>query len=182
MGSAQPTRLYYIAGFAVGTTLLSMLLEPLSRRPAGSLLMCVLTVSTLVVSLALAYFLSERFGMTSLVAAAALAGGGLGALRWSINAVRGLIPLYSILVGGLVLVGYVDSVQSFPSHAMLLLPGAPLALWSITAGPLSRWTGLAAAAAQFGRCSCYLRLDRACSGLDSNPSSSRTSNRLQCGR
>jgi hypothetical protein len=147
--SLEDSRPYYIAGFAVGATLLAVLIEPLAGRPAGRFLPWILAGSNAMIAAALVIFIALLYGFVALVVAASLAGCALGTIRWAGGEpARGLAPMYALAASGLALVGHLDSF--LPLQAIFLLPLAPLALWSCAAGPLSRLTGLAAAAVQFG--------------------------------
>ena len=59
---------------------------------------------------------------------------------------RGLIPAFMVVVGGTAFVGCIEPQQ--PVFAILLVPAAPLALWTCVWGPLARLRGAAAIAAQ----------------------------------
>jgi hypothetical protein len=102
-----------------------------------------------VLAACITYFVSLMFGEVAFIVTASLAGCALGLIgRKDETPVRAMLPMYVILSGGLTYVAYLDSF--FPSHAIFILPLAPLALWICSIGPLSRLRGFAATAVQFG--------------------------------
>ena len=96
----------------------------------------------------LAVFVSVKFGQIAGIAAAAVAGNAAtsGRHRDKIVWARGLLPALVVLLGGIAFVGYVELEP--PQTGLLLLPLAPLMLWTCVWGPLARLTGMAAAATQ----------------------------------
>jgi hypothetical protein len=61
-------------------------------------------------------------------------------------AIRGLIPVFVLLVGGMAFAGAIEPSPKI--YAMFLAPAAPLMLWLFAAGPLARLQGWKAIAAQ----------------------------------
>jgi hypothetical protein len=52
---------------------------------------------------------------------------------------RGLIPVYFVLVGGCAFVGFMEPEP--PQVGLLIILAAPLALWACVAGPLANKSG-----------------------------------------
>jgi hypothetical protein len=143
----KPPRSVYVPCLAGYLLLLTTLLEPLPARLIGKLFVALLTVVSGSVAIALAAFVSLKFGQVAGIAAAATAGCWVASLFHNHDSTtRGLVPAFTIVVGGLAFVGFIEPQQ--PLKAMLLVPAAPLALWASVWGPLARLRGIAAGAAQ----------------------------------
>ena len=128
--------------------LLSVLLAALPDRLLESTAVGLLTVSAGATALLIAAGVSIKYGQVAALAAAALAG-CFGASFYTANravAIRGLIPVFVVLVGGLAFVGVIEPTPPLP--IILVAPAAPLMLWLFAAGPLAHLKGLPAIAAQ----------------------------------
>ncbi len=155
----QPPRHYSVPLLAVYLAMIAAGLAVLPDRLLGPLFVGLLAASAGTVALLIAIGVSLTYGQVAAIAAAALAGCFLMSL-WSKltrrasegsaaqlpTTIRGLIPVFIVLVGGLAFVGTIE--PSPPLPAILLAPAAPLMLWLFAAGPLSRLKGLSAVAAQ----------------------------------
>jgi hypothetical protein len=62
------------------------------------------------------------------------------------TALRGLIPVYAMLIGGLAFIGTIELDP--PQPTLLLAPAAPLVLWIFAFGPLAKLPGWKAATLQ----------------------------------
>jgi hypothetical protein len=155
----QPPRHYAVPLLAGYLFLLAALLSALPDRLLGPLFVGLLAVSSGTVAVLIAIGVSLIYGQVAGVAGAALCGcwlaSLLSALTRNVSAndtgirsqcIRGLIPVYAVLVGGLAFVGTIEPTP--PMTIFLLAPAAPLMLWLFSAGPLGRLRGLPAAAAQ----------------------------------
>jgi hypothetical protein len=143
----KPSRSVYVPSLAGYLLLLMTLIEPLPTRINGKLFMSMLTVASGSVAIALAVFVSVKFGQVAGIAAAAMAGCCVASFFHNHDSTtRGLVPAFAIIVGGLAFVGYIEPQQ--PLKGMLPVPAAPLALWASVWGPLARLRGVAAGAAQ----------------------------------
>jgi hypothetical protein len=125
------------------TTLLDALPDRLLRRPFPFLLFAAASATAVVI----ADPVSLTYGQIAGVAAASLF--GCGAATWlgiSAGALRGLIPVYTVLVGGIAFTGSIEPEP--PLFLILLAPEAPLALWLCAYGPLARQSGIRAVVVQ----------------------------------
>ena len=132
-----------VVGVTAGFVLLSTLLDPLPKRMPPAFFVGILAVVTVCLSLALASSLSLKYGQVASIAAASLAGCSVGHVFLKNEiAARGLVPVFTLVVGGCAFVGFIG--HDPPETLMLLLPLAPLALWATMWGPVSRLRGFAA--------------------------------------
>ncbi|MCI0359287.1 MAG: hypothetical protein L0211_12485 [Planctomycetaceae bacterium] len=155
----QPPRHVAVPLLAGYFLLLMTLLTALPDRLVGPQFVALLSACAGVLGLLIAIGLSFSYGQIAAVAAAALGGAWLAALvmqrsrrggaepaDWLTTSIRGLIPVFAILVGGLAFVGTIDPDPPMPS--MLVAPVALLLLWLFGTGPLGRLQGFPAVAAQ----------------------------------
>jgi len=155
----KPPRHITIGLLAAYFALLTAAMTPLPNRLVGVQFLGLLAAAAAVLALLIALGFSLRFGQLAAVAAAAFAGVWLAALAmsnwprgderhpaWLPTAIRGLVPVFALLIGGLAFVGTIDPDPQMP--VMLVAPLAPLALWLFAAGPLARLQGLSAILAQ----------------------------------
>ena len=143
----QPPRSFYVPVVAGYLFLITVLLEALPARLLGPLFVAILFVVSALVAMTIAATVSVRLGQVGGIAAAAMAGCGAASFFYSSRFMaRGLIPVFTIVVGGLALVGCVEPER--PLVGLLLMPAAPLALWACACGPLARARGVAAGASQ----------------------------------
>lgn len=137
-----PVRGWYIAAFAAGIGGLSILLDGLAKRVSGSMLSASLCLTAFCGAMVLAIAVSLRFGQLAGALAATL-GGCFLVIRikkpQSDGPLRGAVPVYAILMGGLILAGFL--VPREPPLGLVLIPFAPLALWLCEFGPPSRLSG-----------------------------------------
>jgi hypothetical protein len=131
--------------------LVAALLDALPDRLLGPLAVALFGVVAGTVAVLLAAEVSVKFGQLAGIAAAALAGCWAASL-WgggqAAAAVRGMIPVFAILIGGL---AYTGCIEPQPPRVLLLFaPAALLGLWACAAPPLARLRGAAAIAAQIG--------------------------------
>lgn len=137
-------RLASVVILAALMLLLTLLLELLPQQLCGPTLPAVLTVvaAALMVTFLMAD-VAVRFVQLAGLLFGVFAGCWLGAVwgRLSPEAIRGLVPPFVLLAGGLDYVGCVD--QDPPVLLLLLIPVTPLALWAAAAGPLAKLNGLA---------------------------------------
>ena len=147
--SLQPSRSIYIAVFAGTLFLLSFLLDPLARRVPRAVLCGTLALSSLNGGVLVAAFVSIRFGLLGITAAAALSGAVVAAILSREEAVvRGLLPAHVVVLGGVMLAAEVN--VGLPSAALVLILTAPLALWLCELGPLARLHGKWRIVVRFG--------------------------------
>jgi hypothetical protein len=158
-GDLQPPWHYAVPLLAGYFLLLSVLLVALPDRLLGPLFVSLLCVSAGATALLITIGFSLKYGQVAAIAAAALVGclmatllpkltrrASEGPSEWLDPSIRGLVPVFAILVGGLAFVGTID--PSPPMPVMLVAPAAPLMLWLFAAGPLARLNGPPAIAAQ----------------------------------
>ena len=130
----------YVTLFAASLFLLTMLLDELALRTSGTMLALSLCISALCGAVLLAVFVSVRFGLLTVAAAAALSGCWVTTFRNSArDLVRGVTLFYSVVVGGLMLTGQVAAV--LPTACFALMLAAPSMLWVCEFPPLSRSQG-----------------------------------------
>ncbi len=139
--SLQPPRLTYIPLLGGYLFLLMTFLEPIANRVNGRLFCALLCAVALVVSGLVTVSVSFRYGRLAGVVAASLVGcfAAFCFFHKDRVAIRGLVPVFAILVGGCAFIGFVEPER--PLSGLLLAPAAPLALWICMWGPLSRLTG-----------------------------------------
>lgn len=139
----QPVRGLYVCLLASYFVLLMTLLERLPERLQGSLFPGLLSLAAAATTVLIAASTSLKIGQVAGIALFALLGCWIASLWGPAKAgIRGLIPSYAILVGGLAFVG---SLEPDPPHFLLCLaPAAPLTLWAFTARPLSKLSGTTA--------------------------------------
>jgi len=163
----QPPRAYLIGLLAGYFTVLASLLTALPARLQAATFAALLTAAATAVALLITAEVSMTYGLPAAIAAAALAGCFVASLltrsaskgRISTRSVsegnpspalatplRGLIPVYAVLAGGLAFVGTIEPAP--PMWTIMVAPAAPLALWLFAAGPLARLRGWPAIAAQ----------------------------------
>ena len=124
-----------------------MLLEALPARLLGPPFVAILFVMSGLVAMTIAATVSVKLDQVGGIAAAAMVGCGAAHFFYSSRFMaRGLIPAFTIVVGGLAVVGCVEPER--PLVGLLLVPAAPLVLWACARGPLARARGVAAGAGQ----------------------------------
>jgi hypothetical protein len=144
----EPPRAVYAAVFAAGVFLLTGLLELLSRRTSAAWITLAMTLAAACGAGFMADSVSLRFAQLGSVAAATLAGAWVIALRNPApSPVRGLPLGYAVIVGGLMLIGWVEN-RTAPRISFLLVPLAPLALAFCSVPPLARLRGASAIVAR----------------------------------
>jgi hypothetical protein len=144
----QPPRHYAVPLLAGYLFMLTALLTALPDRLLQSTSVALLTASAGATALLIAVGVSVKYGQVAAIAAAAMTG-CFGASFISAKralAIRGLISVFAVLVGGLAFVGTIEPTP--PQPIILLAPAAPLMLWLFAAGPLARLKGSPAIAAQ----------------------------------
>jgi hypothetical protein len=143
----EPPRYVYVLLLAGYLFALMTLLDALPDRLFSRLFPFLLFAAASVTSLVIAEPVSVTYGQIAGAAAAALCGCGVAAY-FGIRgpALRGLTPVYAVLVGGIAFTGSIE--PEVPVYSIMLAPLAPLALWLCAYGPLARLTGLKAAALQ----------------------------------
>lgn len=142
-----PQRSVYAALLATYLFLLTALLDALPLRLFGPLFLALLSVVAACVAVPTAVVVSGKFGQLGGIATAATVG-CLASSVWCREAItiRGLIPVFTLVVGGLAFVGCIEPQQ--PLFALLLIPASPLALWTCVLGPQARLQGIKGAAVQ----------------------------------
>jgi hypothetical protein len=136
----QPSRNIYIGVFAGSIFLLWFLLDPLAERVPHAVLYSALALSSLNGGVLVAAFVSVRFGLLGIIAAAALGGACVATIRNRDEVIlRALLPAQVVVLGGVMLAAQVN--VGLPSAALTLVPIAPLALWLCEKGPLSHMRG-----------------------------------------
>ena len=90
---------------------------------------------------------SLTYGHVAAIAAAATVGCWVASFfHVHETTIRGLIPAFVVAVGGSAFVGYIEPEP--PLSGILLVPVAPLALWTCTWGRLGRLRGVTAGVVQ----------------------------------
>ncbi len=151
--SLVPTRTLHVAGFATSLFMLIVLLDRLAARGLNRMLLFALAMASFCGAAFLAVELSLTFGALGGALFATLAGCWLVLLlRKQKEFVASALPVYAVILGGLMLAGWLN-VNSFPNArplriSMALIPAAPLVLWLFEFGPLSRLKGIKSTVAQ----------------------------------
>jgi hypothetical protein len=143
----QPARHVQVALLGGYLFLLISLLDLLPTRLSSGLFMLSLAIVASAVAGLISAFVSLKYGQVAGLAAAALLGYCcVGSRRVSPEAVRAVVPIFVVAVGGAAFVGAIEPDP--PMYALLLVPAAPLTLWLFAAGPLARLGTVPGAAAQ----------------------------------
>ena len=135
----EPVRMWHVAGLAGFMLALMHCLEPLTSRVAPTRLVAALGASVLALALLTALGLSLMFGQVTGIVAAGLLGVAAAMCLVSNSAdervltIRGLLPWYAILAGGMAYVGYINPTPRL--GGLVIVPAAPLALWVLTLSP-----------------------------------------------
>jgi hypothetical protein len=111
--------------------LIAALLEALPSRLLGPAFVGLLALTATLSAVAIGAEVSLRFAQLGAIAAGGLAACWLGGFlnaRPAEPAIRGLIPLFAVLVGGIAFVGCVEPDP--PAPGLLVLPFVPL-IWSL---------------------------------------------------
>lgn len=138
--SLEPARAIWVPVLAGGMFLTAALLSPLPERVTGCGIPALLCLAAFAVAGTTAAVVSVTYGRLAGVAAGALLGTtGACALRGAPDELRGLLPAYATVVGGVAFVACVEPRE--PVIAILLMPTTPLALWLCIAGPLKSAAG-----------------------------------------
>ena len=145
--SLQPPRTVCIPLLTSYFFVLMTALAPLPALISARLFQSLLAVVALCVAGMIWALVSETTGRVAAVAAAGMMGVCVSSFfSTAQNTARGLVPVFTILVGGSAFVGTIQPAP--PLTGMLLAPAAPLALWICVRGPLARLRGAGASAAQ----------------------------------
>jgi hypothetical protein len=143
----EPPRHVFVLRLGGGLFALMTLLAALPARMLGPQFPFLLFASASATAVVIAEPVSLQYGQVAALASAALLGcttstwlGVKGA------ALRGLVPVYAVLVGGMAFTGSIEPEP--PIYAILLAPLAPWMLWLCAYGPLSRLSGVKGAAVQ----------------------------------
>ncbi len=128
--SLQPPRSTYVPLVSGYLFLLTVLLEPLPGRISGKLFCILLSLAALATALTIAAFISLRYGRVSAVAGTAVVGCCVATFFQKDQlTMRGVMPIYAVLIGGLAFVGFVE--PETPLFGVLVMPAAPLTLWVV---------------------------------------------------
>jgi hypothetical protein len=138
-----PSRQVTIPLLAAYLFLLMTLLAALPDRLLGRTFVALLAAAGVATALLIAIGVSFRIGAIAVAAAAAVGGCAVVARA---NYARGMIPIFSVLIGGLAFVGTIEPQKPLP--IILLAPAAPLGLWLFAAGSLAKFQGWKAVALQ----------------------------------
>jgi len=151
----EPSRSVYMSIWAPGAFALTMLLDPLTRKPWQDRLPVALTAAVLASAACSApavIFLSgsARFTQIAGAAAGAMLGVAIAAgVDRKINGLPGVAAPFAVLVSGFLLIAQTDSFSDVPLASYVLVPLAPLALWLAAWKPVGqlrgwkRWAALA---------------------------------------
>jgi hypothetical protein len=135
-----PARPTSIALVTLGLMVLTVATGGLSHRVPSRLLALTLAVTALLVSALIAASLSLRLGEASLVTTAALSGALLGeSLRPDSASLKALALPFAVGIGGWCYMAAIEQPPpAAPLYGLLAVAFAPLILWTIAIGPLSR--------------------------------------------
>lgn len=147
----ESDRLGYIVGLASTFFVLIVLLDPLAARLAGNLLPTHLAITATVGAVILGLSGSAKYAQLGGAVAAAMGGCAIvGWFRQEMTWLRGAMPAFVVLLGGLMFTGYISSFTEIPWLSYLLVPLAPLMLWAGVWLPLGSLKGIWRMVAQFG--------------------------------
>jgi hypothetical protein len=143
----DPPRYVYVSLLAGYLFALMSLLDSLPDRLFRPLFPFLLFAAASATSLVIAEPVSLQYGQVAGISAAALLGCGAAAcFGISGPALRGLNPVYAVLVGGIAFSGSIEPEPAI--YSILFAPLAPLMLWLCAYGPLARLAGRKAVAVQ----------------------------------
>ncbi|HEY6564858.1 MAG TPA: hypothetical protein VIY86_10205 [Pirellulaceae bacterium] len=132
--SLRPSRDVWIIATILGLALMTGMLDRVAIRYPSRPFLGWLAGMALAVAIVLAACVSLNYARVALCAAAGLVGCWLARGRGEgTRAIRGLLPAYSVAVGGIALVGCLQPTT--PLWAILGLPVAPALLLSLPADP-----------------------------------------------
>jgi hypothetical protein len=139
----EPRRAITLPLLAAYFFVLAILLELLARRFSAVAIASQLALSAFCSAALIAALVSLTYGEPAIIAATALAGCAAGAWLYPQPAlIRALALGYAITVGGWAFTGAINPRP--PLFVLLITPLAPLALWTISIGPLARKRGATA--------------------------------------
>jgi hypothetical protein len=138
-----PPRQVTIPLLAAYLFLLMTLLAGLPDRVLGRTFVALLAAAGVTTALVIAIGVSFKIAAIAVPAAAAL---GACAVVARANYARGIIPIFTVLIGGLAFVGTIEPQKPLP--IFLLAPAAPLALWLFASGRLAKLQGWKSAVMQ----------------------------------
>jgi hypothetical protein len=146
-----PARPICIAIVATFLAVSASLTDLLAERVAPNALAASLAASSVCAAIAVAGLVSVTYGRVAGVMAAAFCGAlAAGVPGQSAIAMRSILPVYAITVGGTAFVAAIEPKP--PMWGLLGLPMAPLLLWCFVSGPAARLRGRTAAVVQFAAC------------------------------
>src|SRR5262249_37723897 len=135
----QPVRMDLVAGVAAGLLLLMTGLGRLARGLAANHLIVHCSLAAVAGAALLGNVVSARFAILALALCAALGGCAVIAGRSAPSqAVRGAVPVYVLVLGGLSLAGAVNSTLRM---SFVLVPAAPLMVWLWELEPFASMRG-----------------------------------------
>jgi hypothetical protein len=143
----EPPRYVYILLLGGGLFALMTLLDALPARILGPQFPFVLFAAASATAIFIAEPVSLQYGQVAGITSAALLGCTMStALGIKGAALRGLSPVYAVLVVGIAFTGSIEPEP--PIYAILFAPLAPLMLWICAYGPWSRLSDVKGAAVQ----------------------------------
>ncbi len=144
----QTARLAYVIGLAASIAVISLLLEPLAKRNNGPVFPTLLVFVGATAAVVLGLSGSMKFAQLAGVIAAVAFGSALGTvILRSESFWRGAVLPFTVLVLGLLFVGYVNSFSNVPAASYALVGIAPLSLWLCAYRRLAQLPRIARAAA-----------------------------------
>ncbi len=140
--SLEPTRHLYVGFLSAYLFVLATCLPPLTDRLSPRLFLALLATVASILALMVLATVSLRYGHLAGLVASAMVGCCVSTFLFDDSvtlrslAVRSLVPVFSILVGGCAFVGSIEPQP--PLAGLLVLPASPLALWVVTWLPLPK--------------------------------------------
>ena len=144
----SPPQPMQIALWGAIVVVCALALEPLAAKSSGPLLPAQLTVMMLCAAIVLALSGSLRFAQIAGAGMGTTAGMTLVAWRDKSRSLSGAALPYAVLLGGMMLIGRVNSFSNVPLASYLMIPLAATTLWVSVMGPLSKGMGLRLCMAQ----------------------------------
>ena len=135
--SLQSTRHLYVGFFSAYLFVLAACLPPLADRVSTKVLVVLLSMVTVVLAVMILATVSLRYGHLAGLLSSAMVGCCLYAFMCDKSvALHSLVPVSSILAGGLAFVGCIEPQPQLAG--LLVLPAAPAALWVAVSLPLPK--------------------------------------------
>lgn len=137
--SIESIRHWHLLVVGAGVVFLCAAIDPLARNRPGPALPLTFFATNLAGSVVVLSSGSLKFAQLGGAVVFSLLGCMLVAFIWRRKvSFRGAVPVYVVLLGGLMYIGRIHSYSEVPLASYVLVAVAPLGLWVTAVGPLTR--------------------------------------------